>query len=304
MITYVKGDLFESPAHVLVNTVNTVGVMGKGIAKKFKKIYPEMFKQYQQLYEENKLTIGKLWIYRTSNKWILNFPTKTTWRKPSELEYIEKGLQTFVNNYSEYGITSIAFPPLGCGNGELDWEKQVKPVMEKYLKKLGIDIFIYLYRQEDFKPEHKNIKEMKKWLYSEPENLSFFEVWNDLSKIVGEGIELETLDSGTKFLAKINNKGDSEEKNIIFSFNDKNITVYFEDIYELWGQIRNHGFSMKRIMPESLQEVGEQIFTLFSKLEYCKPVEINLEDNNKYETGLQLYPRASERKSYQIKMSI
>ena len=87
MITYVACDLFLSPARVLVNTVNTVGVMGKGIAKDFKQIYPEMFREYQLLCENNWFDIGKLWLYKTQNKWILNFPTKRHWRQPSRPEY-------------------------------------------------------------------------------------------------------------------------------------------------------------------------------------------------------------------------
>lgn len=78
MITYVKMDIFESPAQVIVNTVNTVGVMGKGIAKKYKVLYPEMFREYQKFCEMKLLEVGKLWIYKSENKWILNFPTKKT----------------------------------------------------------------------------------------------------------------------------------------------------------------------------------------------------------------------------------
>jgi len=80
MITFVKGNLFESPAKVLVNTVNTVGVMGKGIAKTFKEIYPDMFKEYQGFCEKGQFKIGQLWLYTTKHKWILNFPTKKQWR--------------------------------------------------------------------------------------------------------------------------------------------------------------------------------------------------------------------------------
>lgn len=76
MITYVKMNIFESPAQVIVNTVNTVGVMGKGIAKQYKTLYPEMFKEYQKFCEAKLLDVGKLWIYKTENKWVLNFPTK------------------------------------------------------------------------------------------------------------------------------------------------------------------------------------------------------------------------------------
>ena len=150
MITYVKGDLFENPARVLVNTVNTVGVMGKGIAKTFKLIYPEMFKRYQKLCKSKQLTVGKLWLYKSPNKWVLNFPTKTTWRQPSKLEYIRDGLAAFRNGYEQNNIYSIAFPLLGCGNGELNWENEVRPVMEEYLSGLSADIFIYLPRQGNY----------------------------------------------------------------------------------------------------------------------------------------------------------
>lgn len=156
MITYVRTNIFESNAQVLVNTVNTVGVMGKGLAKEFKRIYPDMFKQYQKFCEEGLLTVGKLQIYKTPNKWVLNFPTKANWRSPSKLENIEQGLQKFVDNYDRLAIKSIAFPMLGCGNGGLSWEDEVKPLMEKYLKDLPIEIFIHTAKQDAYKPEHYN----------------------------------------------------------------------------------------------------------------------------------------------------
>lgn len=142
MLKYVQGDLFTSPAKVLVNTVNTQGVMGKGIAFTFKKAYPDMFKKYQKYCEQKAIDIGKLWLYKSPNKWVLNFPTKREWRKKSEYEYIELGLKKFVDSYQTKGITSIAFPKLGCGNGGLDWTI-VKTMMEDYLGQLPIDIYIY-----------------------------------------------------------------------------------------------------------------------------------------------------------------
>ena len=117
MITYVASDIFDSPAKVLVNTVNTVGVMGKGIAKVFKAVYPEMFKEYQALCETRQFDIGQLWLYKAPNRWVLNFPTKRHWRNPSKVEFLEQGLAKFANSFSDYGITSVAFPLLGCGNG-------------------------------------------------------------------------------------------------------------------------------------------------------------------------------------------
>lgn len=147
-INYVNDDLFESQASVLVNTVNTVGVMGKGIAKVFKRQYPKMFEEYQRKCANGSLDIGKLWLYETSPKWILNFPTKKHWRNKSKVEYIEAGLKEFVDIHASKGIESISFPMLGCGNGGLDWDSQVKPLMEKHLHRLPIDIYIHLYQPD------------------------------------------------------------------------------------------------------------------------------------------------------------
>ncbi|MBQ7522725.1 MAG: macro domain-containing protein [Clostridia bacterium] len=143
MLTYLKGDLLSSPAQVQVNTVNTAGVMGKGIALQFKKKYPEMFIVYQRVCEKQQLDTGELYLWKSPEKWVLMFPTKKHWRNPSRMEYIESGLQKFVDNYEKFGIESIAFPKLGCGNGGLEWSV-VKPVMEKYLRPLPINIYIYL----------------------------------------------------------------------------------------------------------------------------------------------------------------
>ena len=109
------GNLFESQAEVLVNTVNCVGVMGKGIALEFKKRYPQMFDEYARLCREGQILPGKPYLYTDliGNK-VLNFPTKDDWRTPSRLSYIQDGLEWFRSNYSKLGIKSIAFPPLGC----------------------------------------------------------------------------------------------------------------------------------------------------------------------------------------------
>lgn len=151
-IKYVNDDLFESQAMVLVNTVNTVGVMGKGIAKEFKRQYPEMFEEYLRKCANGSLDIGKLWLYKASHKWILNFPTKKHWRNKSRVEYIEAGLKEFAEIHASEEIESISFPMLGCGNGGLDWNSQVKPLMEKYLGRLPIDISIHQY-QPDLRDE-------------------------------------------------------------------------------------------------------------------------------------------------------
>lgn len=143
MIKIKIGNIFESDAKTLVNTVNCVGVMGKGIALEFKKRYPNMFEEYKMLCDSKKVIPGKPYLYNDIlGNSIINFPTKDHWRSPSHLDYIISGLDWFRENYKKYKIDSIAFPPLGCGNGGLDWDI-VGPVMYYKLKDIPIYIEIY-----------------------------------------------------------------------------------------------------------------------------------------------------------------
>ena len=128
MLKYHRASLLSSQAQTVVNTVNTVGVMGKGLASEFKARHPDMFRAYKKLCKEGKLDIGLLWLWRAPDRWILNFPTKKHWRQPSQPSYIELGLQKFVAKYDSRGIREVAFPRLGCGNGGLDWD-EVQPLM-------------------------------------------------------------------------------------------------------------------------------------------------------------------------------
>lgn len=137
------GNIFESSAETLVNTVNCVGVMGKGIAKDFKEKYPEMYAEYVALCKREKVKPGEPFYHQDlRGVSIINFPTKNHWRSPSKLSYIISGLDWFRENYEDLNIKSIAFPPLGCGNGGLSWSV-VGPLMYSKLNDLPIDIEIY-----------------------------------------------------------------------------------------------------------------------------------------------------------------
>jgi O-acetyl-ADP-ribose deacetylase (regulator of RNase III) len=148
VITYVKGNILDSTAPVLVNTVNTVGVMGKGIALQFKKAFPDNFRAYSQACKTGDIAIGKLFLSKDNNiatgeKLIVNFPTKTDWRKSAEYNYIEAGLKDLIRIILSYDIKMIALPPLGAGNGGLEWER-VKKIIEKMLSSLpDVEIVVY-----------------------------------------------------------------------------------------------------------------------------------------------------------------
>lgn len=139
-----QGNIFNSQCQTIVNTVNCVGVMGKGLALEMKKRYPDMFDRYKDYCTKGLIDIGKLWLYKHSDeKWILNFPTKKDWRNKSEYEYIEEGMKKFVETYKEKDIKTIAFPMLGCSNGGLDKEI-VLQIMTKYLIKCD-NIIVEIY---------------------------------------------------------------------------------------------------------------------------------------------------------------
>lgn len=147
MINYTKGNIIQADVEALVNTVNTVGIMGKGIALAFKKAFPNNFKIYKQLCEDKKFDIGDLLITNTGltrPKFIVNFPTKNHWRSRSKIEFIEIGMKELVKEIKERQIKSIAIPPLGCGNGGLNWN-EVKTVILRELEEVGNDVEVIIY---------------------------------------------------------------------------------------------------------------------------------------------------------------
>lgn len=138
-----KGNIFNSDAMAVVNTVNCVGAMGKGIALDFKLRYPEMFKEYQRICFKHLLKPGQILPYKKSTPMILNFAIKDDWKDPSRIEWVEETLQKFVSKYKQLGISSVAFPWMGAMNGGIPIEK-IKELTRKYLSNLeDIDIEVY-----------------------------------------------------------------------------------------------------------------------------------------------------------------
>jgi len=143
MVKVLMGDILKSKAQTLVNTVNCVGIMGKGIALEFKEQFPDMFNDYVERCNRNEVRLGKPYLFkRLTPPWILNFPTKDHWRSVSRIEDIVKGLKYLFQHYKEWGITSLAVPPLGCGQGQLEW-KIVGPTLYRYLNQLDIPVELY-----------------------------------------------------------------------------------------------------------------------------------------------------------------
>jgi O-acetyl-ADP-ribose deacetylase (regulator of RNase III) len=151
MIKFTQGNLLDAPVEALVNTVNTVGVMGKGIALMFKEAFPQNFRAYEAACKNKEITIGHMFVTETSAlegpRWIINFPTKKHWRQPSQLKWIVEGLNDLRRVIQDLEIRTIALPPLGSGNGGLDW-KEVRKEIQQALEDLK-DVNIVVYEPTD-----------------------------------------------------------------------------------------------------------------------------------------------------------
>ncbi|MPQ76661.1 macro domain-containing protein [Hydrogenovibrio sp. JE_KL2] len=161
-LIFKKGDLFESHDEAIVNTVNCVGVMGKGIALQYKNLFPENYVEYKKQCSLNSVVPGKMFVYEYKTedlfskgkpKFIINFPTKDHWRAKSRVEYVEKGLDDLIFVIKEKNIKSISMPAIGCGNGGLDWSN-VKEIVSEKLASLD-NVIIHVYEPKDyFEPEY------------------------------------------------------------------------------------------------------------------------------------------------------
>ena len=152
MITYKTGNLLDAHVVAIVNAVNTVGVMGKGIALQFKNAYPENFKVYSEAVKSGKFRLGEVLVVPVKAvgpvRFVINFPTKSHWRFPSRLEWIHAGLKDLRLKIEALGIRSIVLPRLGCGNGGLNWN-QVRPLIEQEMGNLEVEVFIFFYLEDN-----------------------------------------------------------------------------------------------------------------------------------------------------------
>ena len=149
MIQFKLGDIFTEDAEALVNAVNCVGVMGRGVALQFKRAFPENFKAYAERCKRNEMQPGEVFVFETANpsndpRYIINFPTKRHWRGKSRIKDIEPGLKSLVRAIEERGIRSVALPALGSGLGGLDWTREVRPLIVASLSELSeVRVVVY-----------------------------------------------------------------------------------------------------------------------------------------------------------------
>lgn len=262
MLTYHRTSILTSGAQTVVNTVNTVGVMGKGLAKAYKDLHPKMFKEYKELCDNKQLHIGELWLWKGENQWVLNFPTKAHWRNPSKLEYIDAGLQAFVRDYEKLGIREISFPRLGCGNGGLAWNI-VRDRMAHYLVNLPINIYIHDFEKKIGLPEHEEdylensfqgqysnfIDDLSAAIYKSKGRLSGLFANNYLDVMLDQDNNLICMDKG------------------------KNIIADEDDLYRIWLTLLRSPLT-RDDLPEGPYDNAYILFSALSSLPYIRRVNV------------------------------
>ncbi|MBZ9602614.1 macro domain-containing protein [Phyllobacterium chamaecytisi] len=282
MLVYRRTDLFSSPAQTLVNTVNCVGVMGKGIAKEFKEREPEMFAAYKRICDQKLLSPGKLWLWRGPNHLTLNFPTKIHWKNPSKLDWIEAGLRKFVATYERAGIKEISFPRLGCGNGGLDWH-DVQPLMEKYLTRLPIDVYVHDYTKVIGLPEHlEHVADQLK--HKTARDLSFDVFVADLLHAVDlSGDGLVDITTEEPIHARV------VDDNLQIDTGEATWTFERDDLRGVWLSLLK-GLLTREKAGWLNEASGSPLLSLVSLLPQVRPIEIRRQEEDEPELAVELAP--------------
>lgn len=266
MLHFHRTSLMTSQAQTLVNTVNTVGVMGKGIAAEFKRRYPKMFDEYKLACDQGDLKPGSIWLWKGEQTWVLNFATKKHWRSPSRLEWIQSGLMQFRRDYGKLGIREIAFPRLGCGNGGLDWA-DVRPLMIKHLQDLPIKVYIHDFEKDMGTREHELAL-----LKSVPAR-SYECFKNDLRNLVrSRDGKFKAIFLNDSFKVEVHGAGDLRAGD-----GAGELLAAEEDLYRLWTLLTEMPVS-RFDLPHSAYDHALKLLSVLAELPYVRP--INLADRS------------------------
>jgi hypothetical protein len=199
-------------------------------------------------------------------------------------------LETFIRIYPLHGITDVAFPHIGCGHGELDWDSEVKPVFEYFLKKLPIDVFVYYSESRTGIPEHKGIAVTQRWLRSQPRSLAFSEFWDDLKDIISMQDYYRIKGTDEMFSAELDNES-------ITIISNERTRFEKEEMLALWQEIRLHGYLYVDRFPPVFSGAERYLLSLLSEFEYLEPKELFKETGGERHdyTGLELRVPSSEQ---------
>lgn len=262
MLKFHRTSLLTSKAQTVVNTVNTVGVMGKGLAAAFKERFPDMFSEYKALCGRGELKPGSFWLWKGPDQWVLNFATKKHWRNPSKIEYVRNGLLEFRERYATLGIREITFPRLGCGNGGLNWA-EVRPLMVDLLHDLPITVYIHDFEYPIGQPEH----DLPLMQVSEP--VSFEAFCRDLREVICQRQgQMSALRLSKTFFVELDESFDLRDTR-----NSRDLLATEEDLFRIWSLLLEVPVS-RFDLPDTAHNHALRVFSLLAELPYIRPINI------------------------------
>jgi len=280
MIRYTTGNLLEAEVNALVNTVNCVGVMGKGIALQFRQAWPDNYDAYRRACQHDEVQPGRMFVFDTvrlvNPRYIINFPTKKHWKGKSRMEDIETGLQSLVDEIRRLGIRSIALPPLGCGNGGLDWGV-VRRMIERKLKSLDdVDVVVF---EPAGAPENKDMQVATKEPNMSRGRAALLAIFR---KYLVPGYELTMLEI-QKLAYFLQSMGEPLKLN----FEKQKYGPYAEQLHHVLQRIEGHfirGYGDRsrdatvEVMPEAMEKAETMLRGEFPEsLEHAEKVESLIE---------------------------
>lgn len=273
MITLVHGDLFTSPARVLVNPVNTVGTMAGEVGEDFRQVYPEMFARYQALCESDALTIGQAYLYRTPHKWVLNLPVKKHYRASIRLEAVETALRKIATLYAEQLFVSLSLPVAALIENDVRWD-DVLPLLHSYLGTLPIMVYVHLPADPRLPEARYNVTTLSRWLLGTPQHVTYDTFWRGLSSIVRRHPQLTTLEGDVPFQATF--RRDAANPRLmslkLTPAQGEEMFIPQSLLRDLWQYLLTSGYAHPRHLPGGLDSGGAMVVALLSRLSYVRPL--------------------------------
>lgn len=275
MITLVYGDLFYSPARVLVNPVDVTGAMKTGLAADFKWFFPAMFEAYRDHCQTDRFHIGQLMLYKTPHRWILNLPVKRHWRAEATLETIEQGLTLFESAYADYGLTSVSFPLFGTEESDSPLvTDEVLSLMRAYLDPLPIPVYVHHLPQTDSANTARNRRVLRHWLNGQPVLVDFARFQTDILKLVRERDDFQT-DDGHGFRVTATEASGRQRFSLKISpRRGESIFLPETQLRDVWQHVRRAGYVLPQTLPSGLDTHAPFLVALLAELPYVQPVRL------------------------------
>ncbi len=272
MLISVETEVFLSPAHTLVNTVNTAGVMSSGVSAEFKRFFPGAFSHYRSLCESGQLQPGRLFFYRADFRDLIHLPIKSHWRTTATAQALESGLQKLADTWADYGIHSLAITQFA--EGELEWNSVVKPLLETYLAPLPIPV--YLHRSDASDPR-RSVRQIDQFLNLPAADVPIDRLWRDLGRVVRRVYGQFTASDGRE--VRIAQESGARFKRMLFTPDgEAPIAINESVLSEFWTMVKAAKLLLPAQFPGGLEAVAPYLLAVLAKTDYVRVVRAAIGD--------------------------